>query len=90
MYLEPKVRAQFAEAILDAAGINDSNKRGIFANKFSRLPSLQKDGYSNFWMDKVKKWIEFEHKSQMASLINQNYNNPQTVLDYIIEHKKPI
>lgn len=90
MYLEQKIRQEFAESIISAAGLGGTEKGKIFIGKFSGLGGLKNLNASKFWIEKVIYWITYEHKSQMASLINQNYNNPQEVLDYIIEHKKPI
>lgn len=90
MYLEPKIRTEFAKSISSASRVDNPDKQKIFIAKFSSLPDLKRSIYSKTWMDKVIKWVEYDESSKVADLINKNYNNPQAVLDYIIQHKKPI
>ena len=90
MYLDNSIRTQFAESIAEAVGIEGTDKGKIFVKKFAGLDKLQKINGSHTWIDKVVYWIKYDNRSEIAKLINANYNNPQAVLDYIIEHKKPI
>jgi|GEM_PF-3200502 len=90
MKLDKVGREKFAFNIAKAAGLETTSDGTKFIKNFSELKDLERDIFSNYWMENVIKWIASDNRSGMAREINTNYNNPQAVFNYIIEHKKPI
>jgi len=82
-HFELEEREEFAELIVNAAGLNGTDAGNDFIKSFRGVQEIYG---SNVWRDKVVSWIRGKGRNEIKNLIRNNPQEARAVLQKIEEN----
>lgn len=79
-YLFAEQRADFAEKVIDAIGIDDDFIKETFKKEFI---SVQEMNLGNYEIDKICDWIRSGHSSEARNFVKDNLRKPKEIYNFL-------